>query len=76
MAEETGLTQKAIAEVAREFAATRPSLAMAGETIAFQSNGPESVRAVQLLNVLAGNLNKPGGVYPDKRVPGRPDKLF
>ncbi|MFZ2949049.1 MAG: molybdopterin-dependent oxidoreductase, partial [Desulfuromonadaceae bacterium] len=60
----TGLAKESIAEVAREFATTRPSLAMAGETVAFQTNGPESVRAIQLLNMLAGNLNRPGGVYP------------
>jgi anaerobic selenocysteine-containing dehydrogenase len=69
VAEETGLAQQVIAEVAREFATTRPSLAMAGEAVAFQSNGSESVRAVQLLNVLAGNLNKTGGVYPDNGFP-------
>jgi anaerobic selenocysteine-containing dehydrogenase len=69
VAQETGLTEKAIAEVAREFATTRPSLTMAGEAVAFQSNGQESVRAVQLLNVLVGNLNKPGGVYPDNAFP-------
>jgi anaerobic selenocysteine-containing dehydrogenase len=65
VAERTGLQPKAIAEVAREFATTRPALAMAGETVAFQSNGPESIRAVQMLNLLVGNLNRPGGVYPD-----------
>jgi len=64
VAEQSGLAQQAIAEVAREFATTRPSIAMAGEAVAFQSNGRESVRAVQLLNLLAGNLNRPGGVYP------------
>lgn len=64
VAEQSGLAPETIAEVAREFATTKPSLAMAGETIAFQANGPESVRAVHLLNVLAGNLNRPGGVYP------------
>jgi anaerobic selenocysteine-containing dehydrogenase len=64
VSEETGLAQKSIAEVAREFATTHPSLAMAGESIAFQSNGQESARAVLLLNVLMGNLNRPGGVYP------------
>ncbi len=69
VAAETGLSQKTIAEVAREFATTRPSLAMAGEGLAFQSNGPESVRAVQLLNVLVGNLNQAGGVYPDNASP-------
>lgn len=64
VAEQIGLPQRTIAEVAREFAATRPSLAMAGETVAFQSNGPDAVRSVQLLNLLVGNLNRPGGVYP------------
>ena len=65
VAEETGLPEKMIAEVAREFALTRPSLAMAGETLALQSNGQEAIGAVHLLNVLAGNLNRTGGVYPD-----------
>ncbi|MBC8017997.1 MAG: molybdopterin-dependent oxidoreductase [Verrucomicrobia bacterium] len=64
VAELTGLAQDTIAEVSREFAGTRPCLAMAGETVAFQTNGPESVRAIQLLNMLVGNLNRPGGVYP------------
>jgi anaerobic selenocysteine-containing dehydrogenase len=76
VAEETGLSQQTIAEVAREFAATRPALAMAGEMVAFQSNGPESIRAVHLLNVLAGNLNKTGGVYPDNAAPEGPVNSF
>ena len=76
VAQETGLTQQAIAEVAREFATTKPSLAMAGEAVAFQNNGQESVRAVQLLNVLVGNLNKPGGVYPDNGAPEGPINSF
>ncbi len=70
VAELTGLAQEMIAEVAREFATTRPSLAMAGEAVAFQTNGPESVRAIQLLNLLAGNLNRPGGVYPAGSIVG------
>ena len=73
VANRTGLPQQTIAEVAREFASTRPALAMAGETVAFQSNGPESVRAVLLLNLLVGNLNRPGGVYPDGGAAGGPD---
>jgi len=64
VAELTGLAKESVAEVAREFATTRPSLAMVGEPVAFQSNGHESVRAIQLLNILVGNLNRPGGVYP------------
>jgi anaerobic selenocysteine-containing dehydrogenase len=76
VADETGLTQQAIAEVAREFATTRPSLAMAGEAVAFQSNGQESVRAVQFLNVLVGNLNHAGGIYPDNGSPDGPTNSF
>ncbi len=76
VAEQTGLSQDAIAEVAKEFATTRPALAMAGEAVAFQSNGPESVRAVQLLNVLVGNLNRTGGVYPDGGWVTGPENSF
>ncbi len=72
VSDRTGLSQKAIADVAHEFAGTRPALAMAGETLAFQSNGRESVQAVHLLNVLVGNLNRPGGVYRDSGSPGGP----
>ncbi len=76
VADETGLSQKVITEVAREFATTRPALAMAGDAVAFQSNGQESVRAVQLLNVLAGNLSRTGGVFPDSGSPEGPTNSF
>ncbi|HEX9078814.1 MAG TPA: molybdopterin-dependent oxidoreductase [Desulfuromonadaceae bacterium] len=76
VAETTGLSQAAITEVAREFAGTRPALAMAGEAVAFQTNGTEAVRAVQLLNLVAGNLNRPGGVYPDAGSPVGPEGSF
>ncbi len=76
VAEQTGLSQQAIAEVAREFATTRPALAMAGEAVAFQSNGIESVRAVQLLNLLTGSLNRPGGIYPDGGAQEGPENSF
>lgn len=72
----TGLGQQTIAEVAREFATTRPCLAMVGETVAFQTNGPESVRAIQLLNLMVGNLNRPGGIYPEGGSPASPENSF
>ena len=75
VAQLTDLAKESIAEVAREFATTRPSLAMAGEAVAFQSNGTESVRAVQLLNMLVGNLNRPGGVY-SAASPSGPENSF
>ncbi|HEY4744291.1 MAG TPA: molybdopterin dinucleotide binding domain-containing protein, partial [Desulfuromonadaceae bacterium] len=76
VAEQTGLGQEQIAEVAREFATTRPALAMVGEVPAFHTNGAEAVRAVHLLNLLAGNLNRPGGVYPDAGAPDGPEHSF
>lgn len=76
VARECGLSERAIAEVAREFASTHPALAMVGDTVAFQSNGIEAARAVQFLNLVAGNLNRPGGVYPDQGAPEGPDKSF
>ncbi len=76
VADETGLSEKVITDVAREFATTRPALAMAGDAVAFQSNGQESVRAIQLLNVLAGNLNRTGGVFPDSGSPEGPTNSF
>jgi anaerobic selenocysteine-containing dehydrogenase len=76
VAQLVGLEQKQIAEVAREFATTRPSLAMAGETVALQTNGTEAVRAVQLLNVLVGNLNRPGGIYPAGGAVNGPENSF
>lgn len=72
----SGLPQDAIVEVAREFATTRPAVAMAGEAVAFQTNGAESVRAIQLLNLLAGSLNRPGGVYPDAGAMAGPENSF
>ena len=69
VARQTGLSEQIIAEVAREFATTRPAMAMAGETVAFHSNGLESVRAIQLLNLLTGSLNRPGGLYPEASPP-------
>jgi len=76
VAAQSGLPQILIAEVAREFATTGPALAMAGEAVAYQTNGPESVRAVQLLNLLAGNFDTPGGVFPDYAAPDGPTGSF
>jgi anaerobic selenocysteine-containing dehydrogenase len=76
VAQLTGLSTETIAEVAREFATTRPALAMVGEAVAFQTNGQDAVRAVMLLNLLTGNLNRPGGVYPDGTSPSGPEDSF
>ena len=76
VAQLTGLPEETIAEIAREFATTPPALAMAGEAVAFQTNGPDAVRAIMLLNLLTGNLNRPGGVFPDGGSPSGPEDSF
>lgn len=65
VAAQTGLSEQAVREVAREFATTRPALALAGEGVATLGNGPAALQAIQLLNLLSGSLNQPGGIYPD-----------
>lgn len=65
VAAQTGLSEQAIGEIAREFATTRPALALAGEGVATQSNGPAALQAIQLLNLLSGSLNQVGGMFPD-----------
>jgi menaquinone reductase, molybdopterin-binding-like subunit len=72
----SGLAPATIAEVAREFATTRPALAMAGEAVAFQTNGVEAVRAIQLLNLVVGSLNRLGGVAPAKGAANRIESSF
>ncbi|UFS70398.1 molybdopterin-dependent oxidoreductase [Geomonas sp. RF6] len=64
VAEFAGIQPQTIVELAKDFATTTPALAMVGEKVAFQSNGRASFRAVHLLNVLVGGLNRKGGIYP------------
>lgn len=62
VAEETGLTERDIFSASRDFARLRPSIAIAGDTVAHQTNGIDSIKAVHLLNLLTGNFGKQGGV--------------
>ena len=63
----TGLIPSDIEAVAREFANNRPGLAMAGDGAAGCTNGTFNLACVALLNALAGNVGKPGGVsFPNR----------
>jgi anaerobic selenocysteine-containing dehydrogenase/Fe-S-cluster-containing dehydrogenase component len=57
-AQETGVPAEAIERVAREFAATRPSLAIAGGVGAQHTAAAELCAAVNLLNWVAGNIGE------------------
>jgi anaerobic selenocysteine-containing dehydrogenase len=60
---QTGLSTAALAGTVRDLLELRPALVLPGDAVAAQSNGAEAVLAINLLNLLLGNLNQPGGVY-------------
>ncbi len=55
---ETGVPAETIQQVAREFAAARPSLAVAGGIAAQHAGAAELCAAVNILNFVAGNLGE------------------
>jgi anaerobic selenocysteine-containing dehydrogenase len=62
VAEKVDIPAERIIRIAREFAAAERPLAIGGGAAASSTGGIESMRAINFLNTLAGNLNKPGGV--------------
>ena len=67
----TGLDAKRIDRVAREFAAHRPAVAVAGGSAAGHSNSLPALVAINALNALVGSYGVPGGLWfaPGKPVP-------
>jgi anaerobic selenocysteine-containing dehydrogenase len=69
---ESGVKAKVLRQLAREFAAQGPSVAVIGGGITDQGNGFQGVRCVSLLNWLVGNIEKTGGLlfprFPGKRM--------
>ena len=60
---ESGVRAADIERLAIEFATTQPSVAITGGGISDHVNGNQNVRCVALLNWLAGNLEKKGGLF-------------
>ena len=58
----TGVTEATVRRLAREFSVNGPSLAIIGGAALAHTNGLAAAAAVNALNVLAGTVNKPGGV--------------
>ena len=58
----TGVEAGRIREIARAFASHQPGIALGGGLAGAQTNGQANLAAVYLLNVLVGNVGKPGGV--------------
>jgi anaerobic selenocysteine-containing dehydrogenase len=63
VAKQTGVPVSRIERVAREFAEQTPAVALIGGSPLAQTNGLFSALAVNALNALAGNVNRPGGMF-------------
>jgi len=65
----TGIDQETIIRIAREFAITKPAIAIGGKTSIDWPNGSYTSYAIFCLNALVGSIDIPGGViyqeYPD-----------
>lgn len=65
----THIPKETIVRIAREFATTKPAIALWGRGKGSMPSGLYESMAVQSLNALVGNINKPGGILTQKRVP-------
>jgi len=71
----TGVSAKRIKELAHEFVANSPSLALGGGSAGAHTNGLFNLTSVYALNILVDNIGKAGGIIfnPESPMPGVPD---
>jgi len=68
----TGVSADTIVRLAREFATTRPAVAIANRSVSMQSNGIFSQMAVEALNALVGSFDGRGGPVIQRDAPYLP----
>lgn len=68
----TGVPEDTIKALAREFAGTRPALAVSGEAVGQHTNGLAGHMAVHCLNALVGSIDAPGGALMQRPAPLAP----
>ncbi len=71
VAERLGVSAERIQKLAREFGTRKPALAIAGGSMAAQTNGVSAIAAVHALNQLVGSVGIPGGVLASAVTPLR-----
>ena len=69
VAKMTGVSPDTIQKLARNFTASKPSVALWGKGKGELPVGFIEAQAVHLLNLLAGSINRPGGVYIQPEFP-------
>lgn len=62
IANETRVTEEEIIRLAREFYTAAAPLAIGGGMASEQTNGTDTLMAINALNLLVGNLGRPGGI--------------
>ncbi|HHT9117273.1 MAG TPA: molybdopterin-containing oxidoreductase family protein, partial [Candidatus Hypogeohydataceae bacterium YC38] len=66
----TSVPAETIRRIARELATTRPSVVDTWSGTSHHSNGTQTTRAIALLPVLLGQIDKPGSlVFPERKGP-------
>lgn len=65
----TGVPLRTIIEIAKEFSANKPALAVADCNLSFHEKGFFNILAVQFLNALVGNIDSPGGILRQRKAP-------
>lgn len=69
VSERTGVPLRAIIEIAKEFYALRPAIAVADFNLSYSSKGLFNMLAVHSLNALVGNIDAPGGLLRQRQAP-------
>lgn len=74
----TGLSAETIKALAREYASSKPAAIIIGIGLQRHSNGGSTVRSIDALAALTGNIGKPGGGanYANFRVTGLIDHAY
>ncbi len=65
----TGVPEEIIIQIAREFSAHRPSIAISGRGVGMQTNGTYTQMAIDSLNALVGSIDCPGGLLRQIKPP-------
>lgn len=71
VSEGTGVSVDTIATVAKEFAASKPAVAILDNGVTNYSNGLYNALAIHSLNALVGSIDIPGGVLVKRNAPLR-----
>ncbi len=67
----TGVPLRTIIEIAKEFASSRPAIALADYNLTFHEDGLFAVQAIHSLNALVGSIDSPGGLIHQQKPPLR-----